>query len=88
VEQAIAFGALSKYLFSIGQTYQWIVLALPVGFAVPLNILLPPSVFPYSRFWLLRYTSHLLLPGLPLGGYQLFRDDVLHYRILRTILGP
>jgi hypothetical protein len=52
------------------------------------SILLPPSVFPYSRFWLLRYTSHLLLPGLPLGGYQLFRDDVLHYRILRTILGP
>ncbi|KAJ9137170.1 OPT superfamily oligopeptide transporter [Pleurostoma richardsiae] len=33
---AIAFGALSQYMFSIGRTYQWIVLALPLGFLIPL----------------------------------------------------
>ncbi|KAH7379849.1 OPT oligopeptide transporter protein-domain-containing protein [Cadophora sp. MPI-SDFR-AT-0126] len=42
---AIAFGALSKYMFSIGRTYQWIVLALPLGFAVPL-----PFYFAHRRF--------------------------------------
>jgi hypothetical protein len=50
VEQAIAFGALSKYLFSIGQTYQWIVLALPVGFAVPLPFYLLHRYFPKAGF--------------------------------------
>ncbi|OAA65854.1 Oligopeptide transporter OPT superfamily [Niveomyces insectorum RCEF 264] len=33
---AIAFGGLSKYMFSIGRTYQWIVLALPLGLVFPL----------------------------------------------------
>jgi hypothetical protein len=32
-------------MFSIGRTYQWIVLALPVGFLVPL-----PSYFLHRRF--------------------------------------
>ncbi|RDW82602.1 OPT superfamily oligopeptide transporter-1 [Coleophoma cylindrospora] len=42
---AIAFGALSKFMFSVGRTYEWIVLALPLGFLVPL-----PFYFLHRKF--------------------------------------
>ncbi|CZR56063.1 related to OPT1-High-affinity glutathione transporter [Phialocephala subalpina] len=63
---AIAFGALSKYMFSIGRTYQWIVLALPVGFAVPLPFYFAHRYWPKAGFdyfitpvicWYLGYLS-------------------------------
>lgn len=44
--QAIAFGALLKYMFSVGRTYQWIVLALPLGFAIFLAFYLAHRSFP------------------------------------------
>ncbi|KAF4625046.1 hypothetical protein G7Y89_g13120 [Cudoniella acicularis] len=63
---AIAFGALSKYMFSIGRTYQTIVLALPVGFLIPLPFYFLHKRFPKSGFsyivtpvicWYLGYLS-------------------------------
>ncbi|KAF8855994.1 OPT superfamily oligopeptide transporter [Acephala macrosclerotiorum] len=62
---AIAFSALSKYMFSIGSTYQWI-LALPVGFAVPLPFYFAHRYWPKAGFdyfitpvicWYLGYLS-------------------------------
>lgn len=43
--QAIAFGALSQYMFNVGRTYSWVVLALPLGFVIPL-----PLYFLHRRF--------------------------------------
>lgn len=48
--QAIAFGALSKYMFSIGRIYQWIVLALPLGFIVPLPFYFAHRYWPKAGF--------------------------------------
>jgi OPT family oligopeptide transporter len=64
--QAIAFGALSTYMFSNGRTYQWIVLALPIGFLVPLPFYLLHRRWPSVGFdnivtpvicWFLGYLS-------------------------------
>jgi len=48
--QAIAFGALSKYMSSIGRTYQWVVLALPIGFLLPLPFYFLHHQFPKAGF--------------------------------------
>jgi hypothetical protein len=57
---------LSKYLFSIGRTYQWIVLALPLGFVIPLPFYFLHRRFPKAGFdyfvtpvicWYLGYLS-------------------------------
>jgi OPT family small oligopeptide transporter len=64
--QAIAFGALSTYMFSNGRTYQWIVFALPIGFLVPLPLYLLHRRWPSVGFdniitpvicWCLGYLS-------------------------------
>ena len=66
IHQAIAFGGLSSYLFSIGRTYQWIVLALPLGFFIPLPFYFLHRAFPKVGFnyvvtpvisWYLGYLS-------------------------------
>ncbi|KAN0122786.1 oligopeptide transporter [Hyaloscypha variabilis] len=63
---AIAFGGLSSYLFSIGRTYEWIVLALPLGFFIPLPFYFLHRSFPKVGFnyvvtpvisWYLGYLS-------------------------------
>lgn len=65
-EQAIAFGALAEFMFSIGRTYTWVVLALPLGFFVPLPFYLLHRRFPKAGFdyivtplicWYLGYLS-------------------------------
>lgn len=43
---AIAFGALSQDLFGWGRTYQWILLALPLGLVLPLPFYLLHRRFP------------------------------------------
>jgi hypothetical protein len=64
--KAIAFGGLSSYLFSIGRQYQWIVLALPIGFFLPLPFYFAHRAFPKVGFnyvvtpvisWYLGYLS-------------------------------
>ncbi|KAH8674513.1 oligopeptide transporter [Tricladium varicosporioides] len=47
---AIAFGALSKYMFSVGRTYTWVVLALPLGLVVPLPFYFLHRQFPKAGF--------------------------------------
>ncbi|SZF01377.1 unnamed protein product [Blumeria hordei] len=42
---AIAFGALPKYLFGVGRAYQFVIFALPIGFIAPL-----PFYFLHRRF--------------------------------------
>lgn len=37
-------------MFSIGRTYQWVVLALPLGFAIPLPFYFAHRFFPKVRF--------------------------------------
>ncbi|CAK7200113.1 hypothetical protein SEUCBS139899_002803 [Sporothrix eucalyptigena] len=63
---AIAFGALSQYLFGVGRTYEWILLALPLGFVLPLPFYLLHRRFPRAGFnnvvtpvvcWYLGYLS-------------------------------
>lgn len=49
-KQAIAFGALSKYLFSVGRIYQWAVLALPLGLLVPIPLYLIYRRWPSHGF--------------------------------------
>lgn len=53
-------------MFSIGRTYQWIVLALPIGFAVPLPFYFAHRYYPKAGFdyfitpvicWYLGYLS-------------------------------
>lgn len=64
--QALAFGALSEYMFSVGRTYSWIVLALPVGFVIPVPFYLLHKRFPHLHLdyfvtpvicWYLGYLS-------------------------------
>ncbi|KAF1992314.1 OPT superfamily oligopeptide transporter [Aulographum hederae CBS 113979] len=47
---AIAFGALSKYMFAASRTYLWVVLALPVGLLVPLLTYFLHRLFPRAGF--------------------------------------
>ncbi|CAK7205698.1 hypothetical protein SEUCBS139899_008477 [Sporothrix eucalyptigena] len=47
---AIAFGALSQFLFSVGRTYGWILLALPLGFVLPIPFCLLLRRFPRAGF--------------------------------------
>ncbi|KAB5572484.1 OPT oligopeptide transporter protein-domain-containing protein [Coniochaeta sp. 2T2.1] len=63
---AIAFGALSEYMFSIGRTYSWIVLALPLGFVIPIPFYLLHKRLPHLHLdyfvtpvicWFLGYLS-------------------------------
>jgi hypothetical protein len=37
-------------MFSIGRTYQWVVLALPLGFAVPIPFYIAHKYFPKAGF--------------------------------------
>jgi len=43
--QAVAWGALAKYLFSVGGRYQWVTIGFLVGFAAP-----PPLYFLHRLF--------------------------------------
>ncbi|POS84813.1 hypothetical protein EPUL_005288 [Erysiphe pulchra] len=43
---AIAFGALSKYVFGVGRTYQFIIYALPLGILIPLPFYLIHQRYP------------------------------------------
>ncbi|KAL8358743.1 hypothetical protein RB601_009895 [Gaeumannomyces tritici] len=47
---AIAFGALADKMFSIGQQYSWVVLALPVGFLVPVPFYFAHRKWPKAGF--------------------------------------
>lgn len=68
MSQAIAVSALSKYMFSIRSTYQYIMLSLPIGFIVP-----APFYFLYRRSPKLGF-SQVLTPVICyyLGCKQLF----------------
>ncbi|RKF62996.1 Oligopeptide transporter 6 [Erysiphe neolycopersici] len=43
---AIAFGALSKYIFGVGRRYQFVIYALPLGFLIPLPFYLAHQRYP------------------------------------------
>ena len=49
--QAVAWGGLAKYLFSVGARYQWVTLAFLVGFVVPLPLYFLHRLFPRAGFW-------------------------------------
>ena len=49
--QAIAWGALAKYMFSVGARYQWVTLGFLVGFVVPLPLYFLHRLFPRAGFW-------------------------------------
>lgn len=44
--QGISWGALAKYMFSVGQRYEWVPLALLVGFACPIPFYIAHRLFP------------------------------------------
>ncbi|EPE02671.1 opt oligopeptide transporter [Ophiostoma piceae UAMH 11346] len=63
---AIAFSALTQYMFGVGRIYPWILLALPVDLVLPVPFYLLYRLFPGARFdlvltpviaWYLGYLS-------------------------------
>lgn len=48
--QAISWGALAKEMFSVGGRYQWVSLAVPVGFLLPIPFYLLHLRFPQCGF--------------------------------------
>ncbi|MCJ1399097.1 hypothetical protein MMC11_002299 [Xylographa trunciseda] len=49
--QAIAWGGLAKYMFSVGGRYEWVTLAFLVGFVIPLPFYFLHRLFPRAGFW-------------------------------------
>ncbi len=49
--QAVAWGALAKYLFSVGGRYQWVTIGFLVGFAAPLPLYALHRLFPKGGWW-------------------------------------
>lgn len=48
--QGISWGALAKYMFSVGRRYEWVPLALLVGFVCPLPFYIAHRLFPKAGF--------------------------------------
>jgi len=47
--QAITWGGLAKYMYSMGSTYQWVPLGLVLGFAAPIPLYILHRMYPKAR---------------------------------------